>query len=224
MCGRFTYLFTWTQLHKLLRLGSWPVEELAPRYNVAPTQMAPVVRAAAGAREGVMLRWGLVPPWADDLAIGSRMINARGETLAEKPAFRPALAKRRCLVPVTGFYEWRSNPGQKAKTPLWIGRATRQPLWLAGLWERWTKGDATVESFTIITVPPNSLLRSVHDRMPVILPDDRVEAWLDPDRDAAAVAHLLVTHEVDDIELHEVSARVNNPRHDDSSILRGVIA
>jgi len=157
------------------------------RYNIAPTQEAPVVRVGAGgARELAMLRWGLVPSWAKELAVGTRMINARAEGVEAKPAFRAAVRERRCLVPATGFYEWKGLPGRKQPYAITIER----PLFaFAGLWETWTAREGRpVETFTIVTTEANPAIASVHDRMPVILPRDAEEAWLCGDaKDALAV-------------------------------------
>jgi putative SOS response-associated peptidase YedK len=157
------------------------------RYNIAPTQEAPVVRVGAGgARELAMLRWGLVPSWAKELAVGTKMINARAEGVEAKPAFRAAVRERRCLVPATGFYEWKGLPGRKQPYAITIDR----PLFaFAGLWETWTSREGRpVETFTIITTEANPAIASVHDRMPVILPKDAEEAWLSGDaKDALAV-------------------------------------
>jgi putative SOS response-associated peptidase YedK len=153
-------------------------ERIRKRFNIAPTQEAPVVRAdGGGAREVAMLRWGLVPFWARDLKIGSQMINARAETLAEKPAFRDAVKQRRCIVPATGFFEWRGEPGKKQAYAITV---PDRPLFaFAGLWERWKpkQGDP-VETFTIVTTDANPVIAAIHDRMPVILPADAHDDWL----------------------------------------------
>lgn len=222
MCGRFTYLFKWKQLLKLLELTSWPEVELVPRFNVAPMQLAPVVRVDdAGERVGAMLRWGLVPSWADDPAIGGRLINARGETIAEKPAFRTAFAKRRCLVPISGFYEWKTSELPKAaKQPYWIGRADREPFMLAGVWERWRRDEEVIDSFTIITTTPNPLMSGLHDRMPVIIESANHGAWLDPSNtDPAGLAAMLRPAETVGFEAYPVSTRVNSPKIDDPSLI-----
>ncbi len=221
MCGRYTYLFTWKQLHRLMRLSDVPPEDLTPRYNVAPTQLVPAVRQdASGGRHGVILRWGLIPSWATDPSIGGRMINARGESVAEKPAFRTALSRRRCLVPVSGFYEWQVIPGQKAKQPWWIGRTDREPFAIAGLWERWTKGPEPLETFTLITTTPNDLMAPLHDRMLVIVAPQDYDLWLDPAiTDSAAVTPLLRPAPVDGLEAYPISTRVNSPRFDDPSLI-----
>lgn len=229
MCGRFTYLYTWKQLHRLLSLAHTPPDELGARYNVVPTQVAPVVRLGAdGQREGVMLRWGLVPSWAGDSSIGNQLINARGETVRTKPAFRAAFAARRCLVPISGFYEWKKlsgggggagGAGRAKKQPHWIGREDRQPLYLAGLWERWEKGGAPLETFTIITTEANALVAPLHDRMPVMIPPEAHEAWLDPRTGLDAVEAMLRPADPGAMEVYPVSARMNSPRVDDASLV-----
>ncbi|GAB4383553.1 MAG: SOS response-associated peptidase [Phycisphaerales bacterium] len=221
MCGRFTYRFTWQELARLLSLIDWPAEHLRPRYNVAPTQPAPVVRMQqAGRRTASMLTWGLVPSWASDVAIASRMINARAESLSQKPAFRAAFARRRCLVPISGFYEWKKLGDGKRKQPFIIERDDHQPFMLAGLWERWTKGDEPLETFTIITTDANELLRPLHDRMPVILSDADLDLWLNPQHtDADALRRLLQPADPAGFRARPVSTRVNSPKYDDPSIL-----
>lgn len=224
MCGRFTYLFTWSQLHALLRLSSWPGEELTPRYNVAPTQLIPAVRTddSGEQRHAVMLRWGLVPFWADDLAIGSRMINARSETAATSPAFRAALAKRRCIVPMSGFFEWQAREGAKVKQPYLITRADHQPLLVAGLWERWIKGPEPVETVTLLTTDANALMRPIHNRMPVILDPTDVDVWLG--KEAAKTGGLLHPCPPEWLRTTPISTRVNRPQNDDPSVLESVQA
>ena len=166
---------------------AWPRcrahEGLLPRFNIAPTQDAPVVRMSGGSRRLDMLRWGLIPSWADDASSSARTINARSETAAEKPSFRDAFRERRCLVPADAFYEWKKVP--RGKQPYAIRRADDTPLAFAGLWESWRDpsrpaADA-VESFTILTTTPNQRLAGLHDRMPVILSPGDFERWLDPD-------------------------------------------
>ncbi len=222
MCGRFTYLYQWKQLQKLLLLTSWPDVELSPHFNVAPTQAAPVVRQIAeGQRTGAMLHWGLIPSWADDPAIGGRLINARAETIAEKPAFRSAFTKRRCLAPVSGFYEWKKQELPKApKQPFYIARADREPLMLAGVWEHWERGGEAIDSFTIITTTPNAIMAELHDRMPVIVESEDVDRWLDPETtDAAAFTSILRPAADGVLEAIPVRTRVNTPKNDDPSLI-----
>jgi len=224
MCGRFTYLFTWSQLQQLLELIHWPDVELSPRYNVAPTQLAPVVRLnAAGERTGVMLKWGLIPSWADDASIGSRLLNARAETVFDKPSFRSAVASRRCLVPISGFYEWQSIPGMRTKRPHWIGRADRAPLCLAGLWEAWKDPAAPnsdpIQSFTILTTAANDFMLPLHDRMPVLLPPSHQAAWLNPNTPRTELEDLIQTIEWKEFTAYTVGSRVGSPAHDDPSLM-----
>jgi putative SOS response-associated peptidase YedK len=220
VCGRFTYLYNWKQLHRLMQLVIWPEEELTPRYNVAPSQPAPVVRTGAGGeREGAMLRWGLMPSWSDDPTIGARLINARGESVRVKPSFRSAFAKRRCLVPISGFYEWQAVEGSKRKRPHWIGRADREPFALAALWERNEKVGPPIETFTIVTTGANALLKPLHDRMPVIVGPKDYSAWLDPGADLDAAEGLLRPAPARGFEAYPISTRVNSPKADDPSLI-----
>lgn len=191
-------------------------ERIRKRFNIAPTQEAPVVRAAEhGGREVAMLRWGLVPSWAKDLAIGNRMINARSETAAEKPSFRSAFRSRRCVVPATGFFEWKGEPGRKQPYAITAGD---QPLFaFAGLWERWKprEGDP-VETFTILTTDANESVAAVHDRMPVILPAGSVQAWLEA---PPAQAQALLVPYAGPVTVRAVSRLVGNPRNDVPEVL-----
>jgi putative SOS response-associated peptidase YedK len=191
MCSRYFLDADGNIIAYTFRVQSPP--EVRKRYNIAPTQLAPVVRLARGAagdestdppREIAMLRWGLVPAWAKDLAVGSQMINARAETVAEKPAFRKALEKRRCIVPATGFYEWQGAPGQKQPYAITFPEA---PVFgFAGLWERWhPENGEPVETFTIVTTDANEAVASIHDRMPVILSPQQADVWLSSDTAAA---------------------------------------
>jgi putative SOS response-associated peptidase YedK len=212
MCGRFALTSPPDVLAALFRLDDVPA--LQPRYNVAPTQQIPAVRQRDGRREMVLLHWGLVPFWADDASIGSRMINARSESAANKPAFRAAFRKRRCLIPADGFYEWQKQG--KTKQPYYIHRADDQPLAFAGLWERWEKGDEPIESCTILTTSPNKLLAELHNRMPVVLEPEDFERYLDPAvEDAVALESLLGPAAEGVLAAHPVSTHVNKPANDD---------
>ena len=177
MCGRYTLKASPEDVAE--HFGLPEVPDLLPRYNVAPTQMVPAVKMTPDGRALTMLKWGLVPSWADDPGIGSRMINARGETVAEKPAYRSAFKQRRCLLPGDGFFEWK--PEGKVKQPWHFRLKDGGPYAFAGLYEHWSKDGRTVDSCTLITGEPNDLVRPIHDRMPVILPSDRYEEWLDPE-------------------------------------------
>jgi putative SOS response-associated peptidase YedK len=194
MCGRYTQVRPWSELAGLYRIAAdVAARNLAPRCNVAPTQDVPVVRLGKdGAdRELVLVRWGLIPFWAKDPAIGARTINARAETVADKPSFRQAFHRRRCLVVADGFYEWKAAGGA-GKEPYWITLAEGRPFAFAGLWERWRNpADETVESCTIIVTAANPFLQPIHDRMPAILDPDDFAAWLDTTRPPAAAQALL---------------------------------
>jgi len=216
MCGRFTMATPGQTIAELFRLDETP--ELSPRFNIAPTQAVAAVRARRdGGRELVALTWGLVPSWAKDRAMGARMINARAETVAEKPAFRAALRVRRCLVLADGFYEWQKLGTRKQ--PHHIRLRDGRPFAFAGLWERWAPpGAEPVESCTIITTTPSALVAPIHDRMPVILAADAIGTWLDPSaREPAAIVSLLRPYPADEMVAYPVSLRVNNPGADDPS-------
>jgi putative SOS response-associated peptidase YedK len=226
MCGRYTHLFTWKQLHRLMTLTSGPIE-FKERFNVAPTQDAPVVlSSSSGSREAAMLRWGLVPHWAKDLAVGASMINARAEGIESKPAFRDAIRRRRCIVPVSGFYEWKKPADGQPKQAYYI-RPTGEGdvLAFAGLWESWGGGgdQPAVRTFTVITTTPNALMRSLHDRMPVILAPADIDRWLNPAiEDPARVLDLLRPAPEDALVCWPVSSRVNSPRNDEPACIRPV--
>ncbi len=213
MCGRFTLASPSEVVAEVFGLGEVPV--LAPRYNIAPGQQVAVVRAGAdGSRALGSLRWGLVPSWAKDPAIGNRLINARAETAADKPAFRAGLRGRRCLVVADGFYEWAS--GGTRKQPYLIAYADGRPFGLAGLWESWQGGGGeTLESCTILTTAPNEVVAPLHDRMPVIVPAAAHGLWLDPrERRPEAVAGLLVPAPPEAMVARAVGLRVNNPANE----------
>jgi putative SOS response-associated peptidase YedK len=190
---------------------------MKPRYNIAPTQPVAAVRSVRDgrAREMVFLRWGLIPFWATDPEIGARLINARAETAPEKPAFRAAYRRRRCLVVADGFYEWHKANG--GKQPYFIRMRDAQPFAFAGLWEFWkgAEGEA-IESCTLLTTQPNDLVRSLHNRMPVILPPESYDLWLDPQiEDRQSLDPLLQPFPSLRMEAYPVSRWVNNPANDD---------
>lgn len=225
MCGRYTHLFTWEELHRLCTLTAPPIT-LPRSYNVAPTQSAPVVRLIEGGGRGAgLFRWGLVPFWAEDPKIGSALINARAETVADKPAFRAAFKARRCLVPVSGFYEWKKMGAHKQ--PYYIRAAADEPLLLAGLWESWRPRPAEdaahaapLETYTIITTTPNELLATLHDRMPVIIAPEDQARWLEGTHyDAQS---LLKPSPAELLMCHPVSTRVNSPRNNEAACIEPV--
>ena len=218
MCGRYLLTTPVDALAQLFRFTERP--NLGPRYNIAPTQDVPIVRVAreGDRRELIMVRWGLVPWWADDPKIGNRLINARAETIERTPAFREAYQRRRCLVPADGFFEWRK--AGKQRQPLLIRRRDQAPFAFAGLWERWKPPDGGVlRSCTIVTCPPNALVAPIHDRMPVILAQDDHAAWLDPE---ASGRELLRPCPAEWLEAIPVNPRVNSPANDDSECLAPV--
>jgi putative SOS response-associated peptidase YedK len=228
MCGRYTIATPADVIAEVFGVDE-PIE-LAPRYNVCPGQDVPVVRTRQGADDRTidLLRWGLVPWFAQEPGPAARMINARSETAAESPAFRDALRRRRCLLPADGFFEWQGERGtsqvagtprrrKTPKQPFYIHRADHAPLALAGLWERWQGPDGQrIESCTILTTTPNALLRELHDRMPVILPRDAWATWLDRTvQDVARIQELLVAAPEKDLVAAPVSTWVNDFKHDD---------
>jgi putative SOS response-associated peptidase YedK len=216
MCGRYT----------IFSLREWiadlPWAELLPdvaepvgRYNIAPTQTVPIVTNSEPNRF-TQAHWGLVPGWAKDTSIAARLINARSETLAEKPSFRTALKRRRCLVPTSGFFEWQLQPDGKTKQPYFISLADGKPFAFAGLWETWSpptppSAGGELVSCTIITTEPNALMRTLHTRMPVILPREKYAAWLG---EGADVGSLLVPFDAQAMVAHPVAKAVGNVRFD----------
>jgi putative SOS response-associated peptidase YedK len=195
-----------------------PPQDLEARYNVAPGQLMPVV-IGNGSNHIELMRWGLVPSWAKDPKIGYRMINARAETVAEKPAFRRSLASRRCLVPATGFFEWQKHGA--SKTPYYIRLKDESLFAFAGLYDVWVDDEGRpLKSYTIITTAPNTLLAPVHDRMPVILPREAEAIWLNTSmRDPVALQRLLAPYDAERMELYPVSTRVNSTAHEGQDLL-----
>lgn len=213
MCARYT-LSVPPQLVATL-FGVVEVPALRPRYNIAPGQPAPVVRLQGGARTLVMLRWGLVPSWAEDPKIGYKLINARSEEADAKPSFRAAFRRRRCLIPADGFYEWKDLGGRKQ--PYYLRLRSREPFALAGLWERWQgQSGEEIESFTVLTTEPNPLVAEIHNRMPVILQPEHYTTWLnEEEQDARALKPLLGPLDASLMEAYPVDPRVNRPQNDD---------
>jgi putative SOS response-associated peptidase YedK len=215
MCGRYTLSTPSDLLADLMEVPASP--ELSARYNIAPTQEAPIIRLAgtsSAARELALLRWGLVPFWADDPTIGNRMINARAETVGEKPSFRTSFKKRRCVVPTDGFYEWQK--AGSGKQPYLFRLQNRRPFGMAGLWDRWGKGEEQpLETFTILTTSPNELVAQAHHRMPVILTQPEIGRWLNPEADTKAdFSSFWEPYPATEMEGFPVSTYVNNPAND----------
>lgn len=215
MCGRYGF-------GNPARLGTLPfgttLPELPASFNIAPSRDVPLVRALADGRDAVFARWGLVPFWADDPAIGNRLANARGDTVASKPSFRAAFKARRGLMPADLFYEWQVIAGQKVKQPWCMRLPDDAPFAFGAIWERWTpKDDAAAEPLVtcaIITTEANEVMRPIHDRMPVIIAPDDFDAWLDP-RTSSADAQALVRPYTGVLRAWPVSTRVNSPRAND---------
>ncbi len=214
MCGRFTLTVDTAQLQEAFPWVQVDTQ-VAPRFNIAPTQPVAVV-PNDGKNKLDYFNWGLIPSWAKDPEIGSRLINARADTVAEKPSFRAAFRRRRCLIFASGFYEWMQEPGKKTKTPMYIRLRSGEPFGFAGLWEIWNSPDGSqIYSCTIITTEPNELLQPVHNRMPVILPKDAHPVWLESgDANPLHLQSLLKPYPTSEMEAFPVSRLVNSPDYD----------
>ena len=218
MCGRFALKAPPRSIQEHFHLPE--TVYLSPRYNIAPSQSIAVVRHLPGEnfRHLDMLRWGLIPHWAKDMKIGYRLINARSETLAQKPSFRTAFKKQRCLIVADGFYEWKHSG--KTKQPYFVNLNTGNVFGFAGLWESWKSPDGNiVESCTIITTSPNELIREIHDRMPVILHPEQYETWLQDSPSVHTLQQLLMPYPADEMEIFRVSSEVNSPQNDSPTCL-----
>jgi putative SOS response-associated peptidase YedK len=212
MCGRFVITSAPEALRKLLGYKEQP--NFPPRYNIAPTQPIPVVRLDQGERHFTLMRWGLIPSWVKDPKQFALLINARLEGIAEKPSFRAAMKRRRCLIPADGFYEWQKRG--KTKQPYFIRARNRAPFAFAGLWETWADRDGgEIETAAIVTCAANKTLAPVHERMPVIVPPEHYDAWLDSDKNEAKQAAALIGPAPEDfLEAYEISTRVNSVKND----------
>jgi putative SOS response-associated peptidase YedK len=228
MCGRYAFYTPIEAVTRLFAVSAVHAHDIAPRYNIAPTQEVPIVRlspfleedaAHAPSRELGLARWGLVPFWAKDAKIGNRMINARAETVAQKPAFRSAFRHRRCLVPADGFFEWQRTAS--GKQPWYIRAISGEPLAFAGLWELWDPpdGSAPLASCAIITTRANAFMQPLHDRMPVVLDERGRDAWLDQALAPSELVALLGPVPEDMLEAWPVSRRVNSPFNEDPSLV-----
>jgi putative SOS response-associated peptidase YedK len=214
MCGRFTLTTSPEQLQDTFTWLSVP-DEIQPRYNIAPSQPVAIV-ANDGKNQLDFYLWGLIPSWAKDPEIGNRLINARAETLIEKPSFRSAFRRKRCLVLADGFYEWRQEPAGQRKTPIYIKMVDSKPFAFAGLWESWQSPDGSeILSCAIITTEPNNLMRNIHNRMPVILPESAYPFWLESrEPDLAGLQALLVPYPTHLMTAYPVSTLVNSPANE----------
>ena len=236
MCGRFVSTQSADAIADFFG-ASFEGEALPPNYNVAPTvDVHGVLESPQGERRVEAFHWGLVPTWAKDTKIGSKMINARSETIGEKPAFRSLLKKHRLIVPMDGFYEWKAGgdgaaltkAGKPAKTPMFIHRVDGEPLAVAGLWATWRDKELGpdapwLHSCTVITTSANRTMAPVHDRMPVILPRSAWAAWLDPKNDDTGALRMLLVPAADDVlTMHAVSTAVNNVRNKGEELIAPV--
>jgi putative SOS response-associated peptidase YedK len=214
MCGRFTLTVDPGQLQESFPWAAIP-DEFPPRYNIAPTQPVAVIPNDGQNRMDFFV-WGLIPSWAKDKDIGNRLINARAETLAEKPAFRSAFKRRRCLILADGFYEWQLEAGNKSKIPMYIQLISKQPFAFAGLWEIWNPSNGSeIRSCTIITTQPNRMMEEIHNRMPVIIAPKDYQQWLAPEeQEARSLANLLLPYPADEMKAYPVSRLVNSPNND----------
>lgn len=214
MCGRFTLTVNPAEVQETFSAYSFP-QKFAPRFNVAPTQPVLVI-PNDDQHTADFFVWGLIPMWAKDPSIGNRMINARGETLEEKPAFRSSLKYKRCLILADGFYEWKGAEGKKVKTPFFIHMKDRKPFAFAGLWDSWNSPDGSlIKSCTIITTEPNELTGIIHNRMPVILHPRDYAKWLDPSPQTPdQLKPLIKPFPADLMDAYPVSTLVNTPAND----------
>lgn len=222
MCGRYSF----TQVAEALadKFQVKEVPPLSPRYNIAPTQQIATVsvNSESSERQLKMLRWGLIPSWAKDVKMGAKLINARAETVAEKPAFRAAFKKRRCLILADGFYEWQTQNGEKQ--PFYFRLENGETFAFAGLWEHWEKGEGEpIESCTILTTEANELMRPIHDRMPVILEAKNYEQWLDPEaKKIELLQSFLQPYPSEEMSAYPVSTKVNNPKNDRAECIQPI--
>ncbi len=223
MCGRFTLVHDIQSIAKTFNAAVPASTQIVPHYNIAPTQnILTVMHEESNEQSHLdLLRWGLIPSWAKEESIGSRMINARAETLAEKASFKRLLNTRRCLIVADGFYEWMQEPGSKAKTPMYIRLKDDEPFAFAGLWDSWkNSAGEQIRTCTIITTEPNELMARIHNRMPVILSPQAREEWLDPtNHDVPLLSHLLGSYPTDEMVARPVSRLVNDPKHDGAELI-----
>jgi putative SOS response-associated peptidase YedK len=226
MCGRYTQRQSAEVIAKAFEVDNVPA--LESRYNIAPTQSVPTVlqSSASSDRKFKMMHWGLIPKWAKDSKIGAKLINARAETVAEKPAFKSAFRKRRCLVLADGFYEWQQQENKKQKQPYYFRLKDEQPFAFAGLWEQWEDASGeVVNSCTLLTTDANELMRPIHNRMPVILNPKSYELWLDPElKEHERLQPLLRPYSTQEMLAYPVSTTVNKPSNDNAECINSIEA
>ena len=213
MCGRFVLKDNIEDLSSCFQIDNVDDLLLEARYNIYPGQNVPVI-IMEKRKKFVMMRWGLVPSWSNDPLIGFQMINARAETLSQKASFKNSFKKLRCIIPCSGFYEWKKLD-KKTKVPYFIRLRNGTPFALAGLWDRWNKDGGNLTTFTIITTTPNNIIEPIHDRMPVILKSENHDMWINPDiTDTENISDFLKPYPSEEMELYEISTFVNNPKND----------
>tara|TARA_R110000868_G_scaffold119469_2_gene316914 strand:- start:233293 stop:234018 length:726 start_codon:yes stop_codon:yes gene_type:complete len=225
MCGRFAQVFEdkdVSRIEEILRAALGDATDaddlLLQSFNIAPTQTALIARNTDGESTFTRARYGLVPSWAKDVSVSAKMINARSETVHEKPAFRGLVGSRRCVVPVSGFYEWEAVAGERHKQPWYVTRGDGEPMMLAGLWDRWVDGDERIDSFTMLTMDAKGFMAGIHHRMPVVLERDGVVGWTG----LSAGVEDVVCGGVDGGDVltgHRVGRRVNSPANDDAGLI-----
>jgi putative SOS response-associated peptidase YedK len=221
MCGRFARIVSDKTLRERYRLER--LAKLDDRYNIAPLQNIAAVRTAAAGRELVLLRWGLIPSWSEDAKIAYKLTNARCETVVEKPSFRSAFKQRRCIIPASGFYEWKREA--KQKQPFYIHPRDEELFSFAGLWECWHDAEGEIiESCAVITTEANELMRPIHDRMPVILDSEGEDEWLNPRSEPASLRALLVPFASDQMDAYPVSTWMNNARNEGAKCIEPAVA
>ena len=221
MCGRYSQGVDVSKLVDRFKVVVG-IELLAlpKRYNIAPSQNAPVILRENQEHHLKLFKWGLIPSWAKDPAIGNRMINARAEGIAEKPSFRKPIKRTRCLVPADGFYEWKKDPNGKTKTPMRIVLRSSEPFAFAGLWDTWKDPEGKeIRTYTIITTQANEALKPIHDRMPVILKLEDEDTWINPDANVEELMRLLGPYPNDEVEAYPVSKLVNSPKNDTPEVV-----
>jgi len=217
MCERFTLQISSEIIAEIFHI---PVPDISPRYNIAPSQQIAVIRNFSGENHLDYMRWGLVPSWAEDTSIGYKLINAKSETVFEKNSFRRAIRTRRCLIPASGFYEWRNS--DNIKTPYYVSMTENNPMAFAGIWEQWKAADhSMIETCAILTTAANHLMETIHDRMPVILHPQEYSLWLDREvSEPETLKQLFKPYPSDVMNDYQVSNMVNNPRNDGEECIR----